>query len=476
MSVLAIRNLTVHLPGRVEPVLGGLSLDLAPGEILALLGESGAGKSTLALAICCLLPAGAQMTGEIRLGGLPAHASLRGRAVAPVLQVPQAGLSPVRRVGGQIADALRLAGQPGAGVSGLLQDLGLDPAVARRYPGELSGGMAQRVAIARAIATGATLIVADEPTSALDGPNASLVAATLRRAGSMGRSVLLITHDRGLADQVADRVLELRDGRIAAVSPRPAALAPPMTAPASAPPLMVLERVGRRDGRLQQISLELRRGEILALAGVSGAGKTTLARLIARLDPLGQGEIHFDGADIGGLAPARFARDPRRARIQMVFQQAGASFLPGLTVSDSILAAQRRLRRDPGAIVAAARLAGLDPDLLDRRPTQLSQGQLARAALARALAAGPDLLVLDEPTAALDAATRAGVLRTLAGLRAGGMAILLVTHDLAAASQVADRLAVMEAGRLVDFGATAELLHRPAHPATRALVAAQWMD
>lgn len=476
MSALMVRDLAVHLPGQAAPILAGASLAVETGEIVALLGESGAGKTTLAQAVCALLPTGARVTGEILLAGRPVVAALRGRSVAPVLQIPQAGLSPVRRVGGQIADALRLAGSKGVGVEDLLVELGLDPAVAALYPGKLSGGMAQRVAIARAMATGATLIVADEPTSALDGPNTMLVAATLRRSRQLGRSVLLITHDRGLARQIADRVLELRDGRISDELSRPPMFPKAGAALPVAPPLLRLDRVGRRDGRLQEVSLELRRGEILALTGVSGAGKTTLARLIARLDPLEFGRILLDGAEIGGATPAAFAADPRRSRIQMVFQQAGASFLPNQTLRQSILQAQRRLSRETESIESAARLAALNPALLDRVPASLSQGQLARAALARALAAGPDVLILDEPAAALDVATRSAVFAALAELRGQGMAILLIGHDLGAIGKIADRMAVMAAGRLVESGAPQDLFARPLHPATRALVDAMWAD
>lgn len=499
MSVLRLTDLAVWLPGARDPVLQGIDLTIDPGEVVALVGASGAGKTTLGQAISGLLPAGTRQSGLIELAN-------RRPAVAPVFQVARAGLSELRRIGDQISDALRLAGRPVGDVVSLLGELGLDPAVAQLRAGSLSGGMTQRVAFARALATGAPLIVADEPTAALDGLATRQVLAMLGRARAAGRGVLLITHDAEQVAGLADRIAVLERGRLlecgragalltspeqpatqallAALPARAKELAdlpgaipvlPPRPVPA--PDLLRLEDLGywhpgAAGLALQGISLSVSSGEILGLVGASGSGKTTLARLIARLLPLSLGRLWFRGEEIGTIRPERFARDPRRANIQMVFQEAGASFIPGWTIADCIAAAQSRLGRSVAQITEVCGPAGFDPALLSRRPDQLSQGQLARAALVRAMAADPDLLLLDEPVAALDPVTQAGIMKTLAGLRASGLAMILVTHDLHVARLLTDRMAVLDRGRVVETGVTGRLLAAPAHPLTRALVAA----
>ncbi|MFN3293062.1 MAG: ABC transporter ATP-binding protein [Gemmobacter sp.] len=491
MTLLSIRDLSVALPGGGPNVLQGLNLDLDPAAIVAVIGESGAGKTMLLRSICGALPEGARRSGSVLLRS--------GARVVPVLQAPMAGLSPVRRIGAQIADAAaRDARDPGE----LLEILGLPRDLVARYPQELSGGMQVRAALARALASGAELILADEPTAALDGPTASSVLETLGALRAAGRSVVIVTHDPALAAKVSDRIAVLRSGRLVETGPAAQVVAAPVhpytraimlalparagrldalpgapatRLPARAPaadPVLALQGVGlvRPKGPgLAGIDLNLHSGEVLALCGASGSGKTTLARIAARLDQPGSGSIVLDGQDIGTIPPARFSRDPRRSRVQMVFQDPADSFLPWQSVRQSIC---DPVAPDPGALAEACRGAGLDPALLDRKPRALSQGQLARAALVRATVGHPQVLVLDEPTAALDAPLQAGVLHYLDALRRAGMALLLVTHDLHVARLLADRLIVLDAGRIVEAGPVAHLLAQPAHPATQALVAA----
>lgn len=484
MTLLRLQGFTVHLAGKDVPVLAGVDLEMAAGEIVAVVGESGAGKTLLLKAISAALPLAARGAGICDIA--------EGRAVA-VLQAPFAGLSPLHRIHQQIAD---VASGPGPDPDTLLERLGLPPGTGRNYPQELSGGMQMRCALARAMASGAGLILVDEPTAALDGPTARGVLDAIGRLRAAGRSVLMVTHDPAIAATVCDRIAVLHGGRLVETGPpeqilcRPAhpytrsygralpcnteSLEQPEPVSGNAWPITAAPTFELRaathlhsdGGGVSDINLSLAAGEILAVCGPSGSGKTTLARLAARLIAVQSGQILLDGQDIGLPSPSRFSRDPRRLAIQMVFQDSTASFPPWRRVRDSLPGA------DAVSLPEACQGAGLDPALLDRYPHQLSQGQMARAALVRATVGKPAVLVLDEPTAALDAVVQVGVLRHLASLARKGVAILLVTHDLHIARLLADRVAVVQAGRIVEQGPTRQVLENPAHEQTRALVAA----
>ena len=229
---------------------------------------------------------------------------------------------------------------------------------------------------------------------------------------------------------------------------------------------------------VDDVSLSIARGEALGLVGESGCGKSTLVRMLARLLDPSDGIIRFNGRELS-LTPARgFARDPDRARIQVVFQDAGESINPRFTAADAIADPLRRLRGLRGAELAAkveesARLCGLEPALLGRFPHQLSGGQRARVGIARAVAPRPDLLILDEPTAALDVSVQVTVLKLLAELRATlGMAYVFVSHDLNVIRLLCDRVLVMYLGRVVESGPAQLVFDHPLHPYTRSLIAA----
>lgn len=227
---------------------------------------------------------------------------------------------------------------------------------------------------------------------------------------------------------------------------------------------------------VDDVSLEIRRGESVGLVGESGCGKSTLARLLARLHDPTDGRIVFDGADIGALPAARFARSPERARIQMVFQDPTDSLNPRFTAEEAI-AEPLKLLASLGREALRARVAelatqvGLPAELLARFPHQLSGGQKARVGIARALAVRPDLLILDEPTAALDVSVQAVVLQLLERLRRElGLSMIFVSHDLNVVRLLTERVAVMYLGEIVEVGPSDEVFRSPMHPYTRALI------
>ncbi|GHA81932.1 dipeptide ABC transporter ATP-binding protein [Cognatilysobacter bugurensis] len=498
-------------------LLGPLDLELQAGECLGLVGESGSGKSLTTLALLGLLPPALQAQGALKLDGNDvalgsrAHAALRGRTLAWVPQDPLASLHPLRTVGAQLVETLRVAHGLDRKAArdqaqALLERVELpDPAAAlARYPHQFSGGQRQRISIALALALRPRVLIADEPTSALDARIARGVLDlidTLRREEGLG--VLLVSHDLPLVGAYAQRLLVLQRGAVvergdaARVFAQPAhaytrelleadtlAAAPP--ARKDAAPLLQADGLRVRYPRaprdaLEDVSIELRRGEGLALVGESGSGKSTLGRALLRLLRGAHGRVQWvEGdtpVDLAALSPQ--ALRAWRARTGMVFQDPYASLDPRLRVVD-IVAEPLRIHGRGDAASRRARAAellravGLDADALERYPHAFSGGQRQRIAIARALATDPALLVCDEAVSALDAHHRAAILALLAGLKAErGLALLFVTHDLAAAAAVCERIAVLEAGRIVETGTTADVLQSPQHAHTQALLAAR---
>ncbi|WP_146907437.1 ATP-binding cassette domain-containing protein [Arenimonas daejeonensis] len=493
---LALRGLQVHAGTR--RLLGPLDLDLAPGQCLGLVGESGSGKSLTVLSLLGLLPPGLTAQGELLLDGerielgSPAHHALRGRAIAWMPQDPQASLHPLRTVGAQLIESLRtLRGLDAAGARraalSLFERLQLpDPStLLARHPHQLSGGQRQRVLLALALAGKPRLLLADEPTSALDPRLAEEALALLdglRR--EFGLAVLLVSHDLPLVAAHARRVAILRDGGLVETGDAGEVFANPqhaytrellaaerLPAPEPAAPgprLLRLESVSVSYPRaptpaLQAASLDLHRGECLAVVGESGSGKSTLGRTVLRLARQGvSGRILLDGEDLLDAGPGQLR--VLRRRIGVVFQDPYASLDPRMRVA-ALVAEPLRIHALGNAASRDARArallsaVGLDPALADRYPHQLSGGQRQRVAIARALATDPELLVCDEAVSALDAHHRAGVLALLARLkRERGLALLFITHDFAAARALAERTALLVDGRLVAIGDTATLL------------------
>ncbi|MBF6186563.1 ABC transporter ATP-binding protein [Nocardia farcinica] len=513
-------RVTYRSGGGAVTALAGASLTVAPGEVVALVGESGSGKSTLAHAVIGLLPRAARVGGgHIEFAGLRVDTAdertlrrLRGARIGFVPQDPGLSLNPVRRVGDQIAEALRVHGLADprtarARVLDLLDEVGLERSQRweRRYPHELSGGQRQRVLIAIALACGPELIIADEPTSALDATVARRVLDRLaERIGARGTAVLLITHDLAMAAERADRLVVLADGeivesgrpadlltaprhpytaRLLAASPslRPAPARP--ARPATGAPLLVLREVHKRyrtpagtvtavDG----VGFELRRGETLALVGESGSGKSTTARIALRLTGADRGSVTFDGHDITAVRGARLRA--LRRRFQVVYQNPYGSLDPRQSLATIIAEPLRAFGiGDRAARRARVReLLGqvaLPEHYAVRRPAELSGGQRQRVAIARALALHPDLLVLDEPVSALDASVQAQILDLLERLQSElDVSYLFISHDLAVVRRISDHVAVMRHGKVVESGPTAAIFDAPCHEYTAELLAA----
>ncbi len=496
-----------------EPLLGPLSLRLQAGQCLGLVGESGSGKSLTGLALLDLLPSGLRGRGRLRLDGQeiafdsPAHAALRGRCFGLVPQDPLAALHPLRRIGAQLVETLGVARrlqrhEARQQAVALLQRVQLpEPQAAlSRYPHQFSGGQRQRIAIALALATQPRFLIADEPTSSLDARIAREILELLdqlRREAGLG--LLLISHDLPLVGAYAQQILVLRAGAVVEAGDTSAVFSAPghdytrellaadqlQAAPAAdedAPVLLQAQglrmryRGATRDA-LDGVDLELRSGEGLALVGESGSGKSTLGRVLLKLLHGAQGAVTLDGLRMDTL-PAGELRRLRR-RIGVVFQDPYASLDPRLPVW-RLIAEPLRIHGIGTAASQRQRAkellesVGMDESMLDRFPHEFSGGQRQRIAIARALSTDPDLLVCDEAVSALDAHHRASILALLARLkRERRLALLFVTHDLAAASAVAERIAVLESGRIVESGPTAAVLANPRHPHTRALVDAR---
>ncbi len=509
--VLRIAGLEVNAPGRDSPLLGPLDLQLDAGECLGLIGESGSGKSLTVLSLMGLLPPGLKATGRLEFAGesipllSPAHRALRGRGIAWMPQDPQASLHPLRRVGSQLTESLRVlrgldATAALAQARQLFDELELpDPAaLLARYPHQLSGGQRQRVGLALALAGNPKLLLADEPTSALDPRLADQILGLLDRLRAQrSLALLLVSHDLPLVGRHAQQLLILQRGREVESGPAARIFAAPaedytrellaadrLPAPERMPPgelVLDVSNLVVRYPRSQQdavhrIDLQLRRGECLALVGASGSGKSSLGRALLRLFRRGvHGRIEFEGEDLllAGREPLRRLR----GRLGVIFQDPYASLDPRMRVMD-IVAEPLRIHESlsPDArrerVLAALADVGLSPELADRYPHQFSGGQRQRIAIARALVRRPSLLVCDEAVSALDARHRADILGLLSGLkRKHGLALLFITHDMSAAHALADRVAVMDQGRLVEVGDSWQVLSRPVHPVTRAMMA-----
>lgn len=451
---------------------------------------------------------------------------LRGQAMGMVFQEPMSALNPVRRVGDQVAEVLRIH-RPELGRSGaaaraveLLSAARLpDPAeAARAYPHQLSGGQRQRVVLAIALANDPAVLLCDEPTSALDVTvQAQVLDLIVAGTATRGTGLLFVTHDLAVVATVCSRVLVMRDGELVETGPvaevfnRPrhpytralvdaadlsGSTPPPRPEAAGqsggesgSPPMVSVSGLSRTYRRartslrtppsvpaLRDVSFDIAAGQRFGVVGESGSGKSTLVRLLAGLDQPSAGTVHFAGRRVDGV-PERRLRFLRED-LQLVFQDPTGSLDPrmpvGEIVAEPLVALRGRAWRTHLPRVRDLLAAvGLPADAADRYPHQFSGGQRQRISLARALAPAPKVLVADEPVSALDASVRGQVLDLLASLADSfGLTLVFVSHDLSVVRRVCDTVAVLHAGELVELGPAERVLTRPEHPYTQGLLAA----
>jgi glutathione transport system ATP-binding protein len=562
MTLLEIRDLTVGVvtedPER--ELVRELSLDLEQGRTLCVVGESGSGKTVTALSIIRLLEfvAPVRTRGEIAIDGvdvtkLPADAmrAYRGPRIGMIFQEALDSLNPGRRVGGQLVEAYREAGSlPGqatrrgsplrkraeAKARRLLTEVGLADTdrILRLYPHQMSGGMQQRVMIALALMADPDLLIADEPTTALDvTTQAEILTLFDRVRRDHGTACVFITHDMGVAAQVADRIAVLYRGRLVESGGRDEVLTRPRHPytrallgcvpqlgvsrrdgfPTISPALLESAMAGEATGAVEirtlkprpktghegtpltiravskvygrkglvhavrDVSLEIPPGEFFGLVGESGSGKSTLGRLVSALEPPTSGTVVFGPH---GITPDGLSGGERafRRRVQLIFQDPQSSLDPRHTAARLIAEPLKELTPLRGAeldrrVADLIAEVGLPEDTASKLPSQLSGGQRQRVSIARAIAAAPDLIVADEPTSALDVSVQGQVMNLLLDLRrTRTLSLLFITHNLSLVLSVADRVGVMYRGELVETGTPDEIRLFPRHDYTRRLLAA----
>ncbi|MDQ2140601.1 ABC transporter ATP-binding protein [Alcaligenaceae bacterium B3P038] len=520
---LSIRNMRIEVARSGTPLIEDLSYDLHRGEFLAVVGESGSGKTMAARAIMRLLPAGIACTrGEILLDGedllkasAPRMHAMRGGKIGMVFQEPMVSLNPAHRIGDQMSEGMRIHTKLAKSeirqrcVDMLKRVQIRDPEhCLNAYPHEFSGGMRQRIMLASVMMLKPKLLIADEPTTALDTlTQREVLDLMVTLAREEGTAVLLITHNLGLVARYAQRAIVLEKGRFVETGDVHRILRAPQTAytrqlvealpkrgDAVAPTsnrsaiiqvrdLAVTYR-GNRTGlfkprpayhAIDGLDLDIHEGETVAVVGGSGSGKTTLGRAILRLVPAANGKILYRGRDV--LAGDRASLHAFRMACQLVFQDPHSSLNPRMRVRDIVA---EPLRHCP-EMNAQARRQRIDETLDEvslgtlaaRFPHELSGGQRQRVAIARALVRRPAFVVADEPVSALDMTIQAQVLKLFQTLQQRyGFACLFISHDLAAVEQIADRVVVMEQGKIVEQGLRDEIYDRPQHAYTKSLLEA----
>ncbi len=525
----------------IVKAVDGVSFSVEKGETFCLVGESGSGKSILALSIIQLLPARicSHPNGEIlfewrkqiefeQVNMLALDdeqlCDIRGSRIAMIFQEPMTSLNPVYSVGEQIMEALLLhhvgMTEETAKQRALkaMQEVRIDNAAGRfdNYPHELSGGQRQRIMIAMALACEPDLLIADEPTTALDVTVQAEVLKLIKELQERkGMSVLFITHDFGVVAQIADKVGVMKQGKLVEVGETRQVLKQPQHAYsqkllAAVPDNLVrpaklekketslkdsvlvkttkldvffpirkgiLQRVVDHIRAVDDVSIDIHKGKIVALVGESGSGKTTLGRAILQLQKTTNGSVTFSGHELVGLSNSKLR--PWRRRMQIAFQDPQSSLNPRLLVAKTItepmkvhgIGDSEEDRLELAADVLES--VQLERDFLWRYPHEFSGGQRQRIGLARALALNPEFIVCDEITSALDVSVQAEVLQLLLEIRdKRDLTLLFITHNIAVVEYLSDETIVMKDGKVVEQGLTKDVCGNPQQAYTQKLLAA----
>lgn len=521
-SILRVKNLSLSVGSDI--VLDRISFDIQQGEIFALVGESGSGKSLTSLAIMRLLPEViAVCSGEIYLKERALFTlsesqmqKVRGKSIAMIFQEPMSALNPVMTVGSQVAEVLKLhlglkKEQIKEKVFSLFREVALQDPEERYhwYPHQLSGGQKQRVMIAMALACEPDLLIADEPTTALDVTIQSQVLVLLKKiCKQRDLSILFITHDMAVVSEMADRVAVMKKGEIVEQAACKDFFMHPQhpytqRLLADARVTKAYDRVKKEHGPLieveglkvhfpikkglfqrttgyvkavDDVTFSIAKGKTLALVGESGSGKSTIGKAILSLLDETEGEVRFEQQNLVGLD--KKALSAYRRKIQVVFQDPFSALNPRMTIADIIregmisLDVGPKSRSEQDAYIETLLLkVDLDAAHMHRYPHEFSGGQRQRIGIARALAVEPELIICDEPTSALDVSVRTQVLDLLTRLqKESGVSYLFITHDLSIIPMIADEVAVMKEGKIVEQGLVEDVMENPRHPYTQKLL------
>jgi peptide/nickel transport system ATP-binding protein len=529
-QILDVRNLRIEAvteTGTRVTLVDDVSFTLNAGEVLGLIGESGAGKSTIGLSTLAYARTGCQITGgqilfhgrDLRELNVRGRQNLRGVKVAYIAQSAAAAFNPAHTIFDQVAEVALQHGimnraQVRMDAIRLFRELDLpSPDIfGNRYPHQVSGGQLQRAMAAMAMIAKPDLLVFDEPTTALDVTTQVEVLASFKKLIREHRTAALyITHDLAVVAQIADRIMVLRGGKMVEQGAAIQILQNPQM---DYTRMLVAERVAAEQSRfveaqaegdrpilevrnvvaayrrtvnvIDDVSIDVLRGDTLAIVGESGSGKSTLARVVVGLLPRLSGDILFDGRSLAPRLQDR-SKDQLR-RIQMIYQMPDVALNPRQTVIDIIgrpiqFYFGRRRAEVRARVEELLRQIDLPPDYINRRPHELSGGQKQRVCIARALAAEPDIIICDEVTSALDPLVADEILRLLRRIQdETGVAFLFITHDLGTVRRIANKVAVMLKGKLVANGPTEQVFNPPFHPYTELLLSSvpemrpDWLD